>query len=383
MRELNAILAAQDRAVARGRMTALATVVHLEGSAYRRPGARMLVTDEGEATGAISGGCLEGDALRKALAVIAQGRARLVTYDTTDEEDASIGVQLGCAGVIQVLIEPIAPENPANPVELLRRARAHRRPAALATLFSRRDPRGPQPGTCLLLEAGGQTHGQGPGPELPDRLLPDLQATLEAGTPALHRYQAADTEWTGFLQCIQPVPRLVLVGAGNDAIPMMQIADTLGWEVHVVDGRSSHARPERFTAACQVLVSRPEDVLRQVPVDDRTAVVLMTHNYRYDLGMLRALLPLPLPYLGVLGPRRRLDRLLDELGRDGGTAAPEALDKLHGPTGLDIGAETAEEIALSVLAEVQAVFTDTPGGRLRDKAGAIHAPTPTRETRKP
>lgn len=383
MRECRAILDAQDRARGRGRMTALCTVVHLEGSSYRRPGARMLVTDEGEATGAISGGCLEGDALRKALTAMAQGRPNLVTYDTTDEDDTSIGVQLGCAGVIQVLFEPIDAEDPNNPVELLRLVAQQRAPVVLATIFSLQDRRGPQPGTCYLLTCEGKTYGRCHIPELQQPLLTDMQATLSRKASTTLRIEGPDTEWTALLEYIPPPPRLVLVGAGNDAMPMMRIAETLGWDVHVVDGRSSHARTERFTSACQVLVSRPEDALRHIPVDERTAFVLMTHNYRYDLDMLKALLPLPIPYVGVLGPRKRLDRMMAELHQAGIDFGAEEMAKLHGPTGLDIGAETAEEIALSVLSEIQAVLAGRQGGMLRDRQGGIHAnASQTIQTRK-
>lgn len=371
MRDISAIIDAYDLSVLKGQRTALATVVHLEGSSYRRPGARMLITEEGEATGAISGGCLEGDALRKALMAMTQGASKLVTYDTSHEEDASMGVQLGCEGIIQVLFEPIHGDNPLNPVELLRLVHRHRDNAVLATLFSLRDRRGRQPGTCLMLQRDGSRHGHCPFPELTDHLLEDMQATMRKGASAAAHYEGTSAEWTAFLQYIQLPPRLVLVGAGNDAIPLMQIAGTLGWDVHVVDGRSSHARAERFSGACQVLVSRPMEALRQIPIDGRTAFVLMTHNYRYDLDMLKALLPLPIPYIGVLGPRKRLDRMLEEL-REDSDPKPHDLEKLHGPTGLEIGAEAPEEIALSVLSEIQAVFTGSPGGKLREKQDPIH-----------
>jgi xanthine dehydrogenase accessory factor len=383
MKELRSILDAYDRAATQGRRTALATVVHLEGSSYRRPGARMLVTDEGEAIGAISGGCLEGDALRKALAAIAQGRSKLVTYDTSDEEDVSIGVQLGCAGIIQVLFEPIDPGRPNNPIELLRSAASLRGHAVLGTLFSLRDRRGPQPGTCLLMGSDGNTQGRCAVEDVSASLGSDMAAALARRTSSFHGYAGADGEWTAFLEYIQPPVRIVLVGAGNDAMPMMRIADTLGWEVHVVDGRGSHAREDRFVAACQVLVSRPEEALRQIPVDERTAFVLMTHNYRYDLDMLKALLPLNIPYVGVLGPRKRLDRMLEELQSGGHRFSEQELAKLHGPTGLDIGAETAEEIALSVTSEIQAILTGRAGGRLRDRPGGIHAAEPPAETPQP
>ena len=158
---------------------------------------------------------------------------------------------------------------------------------------------------------------------------------------------------------------------------MMQIADTLGWDVRVADGRNTHARPERFTSACQVLVSRPEQVLEQLPMDERTVFVMMTHNYNYDLAMLRALLPTPTPYIGMLGPKKKLERMLDELRAGGVEATEEMLEKVYGPAGLEIGAETPEEIALSIIAEIQGVLTGTKGGQLKRKADVIHARTAT------
>ena len=159
VKELREIVKAYDAAVQQGKKTALAAVVHLDGSSYRRPGARMLVNDEGELTGAISGGCLEGDALRKAMFALSQQQSKLVTYDTSDEDDMTIGIQLGCAGVIQVLFEPINPNHPANPIQLLRKALAIRQQAVLVTLFDLSDKRNFQPGTCMLLEADGHLSG--------------------------------------------------------------------------------------------------------------------------------------------------------------------------------------------------------------------------------
>ncbi len=152
MKELREIIKAYDAALHAGKRSALAAVVHLDGSSYRRPGARMMVTDEGELTGAISGGCLEGDAVRKAMFALSQQQSKLVTYDTSDEDDATVGIQLGCSGIIQVLFEPIDPNNPNNPIQLLRKVVALRQKSVLVTLFSLEDKRNDQPGTCLLME---------------------------------------------------------------------------------------------------------------------------------------------------------------------------------------------------------------------------------------
>src|SRR6476620_4632058 len=150
MKELNDIILAYDKSVLRNKQTALATVVKVEGSSYRRPGARMLVEEDGKLTGAISGGCLEGDALRKALLVMAQQKPMLVTYDTTDEDDAKLGVQLGCNGIVHILFEPILTEDTNNPIELLKRAASKREAAVMGTLFSLEDRKAEQPGSCFL-----------------------------------------------------------------------------------------------------------------------------------------------------------------------------------------------------------------------------------------
>jgi xanthine/CO dehydrogenase XdhC/CoxF family maturation factor len=382
MKELREIIKAYDAAVHAGKKSALAAVVHLDGSSYRRPGARMLVSDEGELTGAISGGCLEGDALRKALLVLNQQQSKLVTYDTSDEDDATIGIQLGCAGVIQVLFEPIQPNNPDNPIQLLRKAVAIRQHSVLVTLFSLENKRNEQPGTCLLMEANGNVSGSIPYPEIEEHVMEDVREAMASQQSSFKQYVGNEFSITAFIEFLQPPVSLVVIGAGNDAIPMMQIADTIGWDVRVVDGRNTHAKPERFASACQVLVSKPEKVLEQIPIDDQTVFVMMTHNYNYDLAMLKALLHKDVPYIGMLGPKKKLDRMLDEL-RDGGmTITDDVLEKVFGPTGLEIGAETAEEIALSIIAEIKAVLCNKPGGMLRYKEDVIHSREETRITEK-
>ena len=189
MKELKEIVKAYDAAVLAGKKVALASVVHLDGSSYRRPGARMLVSDEGERTGAISGGCLEGDALRKALLAISQGRNRLITYDTNDEDDMTIGVHLGCAGVIQVLFEPLAADNGVHPVALLRKALAFRQASVLVTLFDLEHRTGDQPGTCLLVESNGQVTGGLGINELNEVVMEDAALAFERKQSIFREYR--------------------------------------------------------------------------------------------------------------------------------------------------------------------------------------------------
>lgn len=374
MKEIKQIIKHYELAREKGIQTALATVVHLEGSSYRRPGARMLIEDNGQLTGAISGGCLEGDALRKALHVIAEKRAMLVTYDTMDEDDAKFGVGLGCNGIIQVLIEPILHEDPLNPVQLLKTLAGSREPAVLLTLFDLSDRKAVQHGTCLIYHTPHKIMGTVP--VFPDKIQEDIDLALVQSASSFKQYRDDQVQVTAFIEYIDPPVALIVVGAGNDVMPLVDMANILGWEPHVVDGRSNYATSDRFSAACSVIVAKPEKVLEQFRIDHRTVFVLMTHNYNYDLAMLRALLNVETPYIGSLGPRKKLDRMLDELRDEGVRITDQQMQKIFGPVGLDLGAETSEEIALSILAEIQAVLHGTSGGQLRTAGEYIHSREP-------
>ena len=374
MKELVEIINAYDTATKAGKGCVLATVVHVEGSSYRRPGARMLVLDNGLMIGAISGGCLEGDALKKALLTFTEKKSRLVTYDTSDEDDATVGIQLGCEGVIQVLFEFIHSNDLNNPIELLRKVIAKRQRAAVVTLFDLSDKKKNQIGTCFVLEENGDLTNaimEFP-PLLEPQILADAQVVIVSGISAFKTYKLPELPANYFIDFIQPCISLVVVGAGNDAVPLMQMAGILGWEVKVVDGRNTHAKQDRFISACQVLVSKPEKVLEQITIDYRTCFVLMTHNYQYDLQMLKALLPKSIPYIGLLGPRKKLTKILEDLSKEGIVVTSQELSKIYGPTGLDIGAETSEEIASSIIAEIQAVVNGKSGNMLKDKQDQIH-----------
>lgn len=371
MKEIREILKAFGEAQKLGKLTALATVVHVDGSSYRRPGARMLITEDGRLTGAISGGCLEGDALRKALLVMMQQKSMLVTYDTNDEEDAKLGMGLGCNGIIQVLIEPINASDQDNPIQLLKKIlTGKRKKNALVTLFSLQNKRKVQYGTRLLVAEDGGVSGDAP--VFMDMLVSDAKEVLANKHSSFKNYIAENNSLTAFIELVQPPISLIIIGAGNDVMPLVAMADILGWETTVVDGRPDHAKKERFMAACQVLVSKPENVLEQLEIDEQTVFLLMTHNYHYDLAMLRALVTRSVAYIGSLGPKKKLDRMVAELKGEGISLTDQQLATLYGPVGLDIGAETPEEIALSILAEIKAVFSSKSGQSLRTNPGVIH-----------
>jgi xanthine dehydrogenase accessory factor len=372
MKEIKEIVRAFNEACKAHKKTALATVVQVEGSAYRRPGARMLVTEDGQLTGAISGGCLEGDALKKARLVMVQQKPMLVTYDTTDDDDAKLGVGLGCNGIIHILIEPIDLENKNNPLFLLSELLNQRQAGVLVTLFSLEDRKAPQFGTCLLLKEDKVKQNKELDEDLQEQILTDAQEVLSNNSSLFKTYSSAFADFNAFIELIKPAVSINIVGAGNDVIPLTEMAFILGWEINVFDGRPNLVTRQRFPCANRLIAAKAEEALDHIPVDEQHVFVLMTHNYNYDMAMLRQLLPLNIPYIGVLGPKKKLHRIIDELEKDGELILEEQLQKVYGPAGLQVGAETSEEIALSIISEIKAVLSKSNGGFLKDKKGPIH-----------
>jgi len=373
MKEIKDIVKAAEQAQQSGVRAALATVVHVDGSSYRRPGARMLVTEDGRLTGAISGGCLEGDALRKALLAIHQQQNKLVTYDTTHDDDLQFGVQLGCNGIVHILFEPIRNDAPDNPISLLKELTSERKNAVLVTLFSF-DRNHQQHGTCLICtETSTRT-------SLPDNIHQSILEDIRMAFKNKRSHFREFPSFNGFIEFIPPPPALVIAGAGNDILPLVEIASLLGWHTTVVDGRSHQATTERFPKADKVFVAKPEQVLPQITTGHETLFLLMTHNYNYDLALLAALMLQKAPYIGVLGPRSKLHRMLDDLQSQGILPDEQQLASLHGPVGLDIGAETPQEIAISIVAEIKAFLSCRNGQALKDIPYPIHHRQPLYST---
>ena len=370
MKEVTDILKAYSAAKASGKKTALATVVKVEGSSYRQPGARMLVTEDGILTGAISGGCLEGDALRKALLAIHQKQNKLITYDTSDESDSDFGVQLGCNGIVHILFEYIDECAVCNPIYLLEQSVAERKEAVVLTLFSL-ERNTVQIGTVLVYRE-----------DLVISQRTDLKAlhvafkeVLCSKLSIIKKIQLEDHEFEALIEYIPLPVSLVLAGAGNDAQPLVKMANLLGWEVLVGDGRATHSTAKRFPEAKQILVTKPLQLVENSSIDSRTFFVLMTHNYKYDLEVLKLLLETDCMYIGILGPKTKLNRMFDDLSAEGIVVTKAQLDRIYGPIGLDIGAETSEEIALSVVAEIKAVMEGKTANSLKHKKNKIHPAT--------
>lgn len=372
MKEITNIITAYDSAQSQEKKTALATVVKVDGSAYRRSGARMLVTEDGELTGAISGGCLEGDALRKAQTVIFQQKPMLVTYDTTDEDDQKFGVGLGCNGIIHVLIEPVDPNDKENPIALLKLSKKTREICVLTTIFSLKYASAEQIGTKVLFKKDSvlgtleKEHDK-----IFEQMRNEIPSVFESQHTKISEIIGIDTVHV-FYQYIKPPTKLLLFGAGNDVIPLVKMAHILGYEITLIDGRKNYATSERFPEANQIIVGRADEVVSRIAFDPNTVVLLMTHNFEYEAQVLSALQMQSLPYIGILGPKKKTEKLKERLVAEGVQISEDFESKIYAPTGLDIGSETPEEIALAILSELQAVMKGKDPSFLRDKKGPIH-----------
>ncbi len=367
MSELQEVLRAIEDGAARGERMALATIVAIRGSTYRREGARLLVPADGAPIGTISGGCLEGEVCTVATDVMSEGQARLLHFDLTADDEAVWGWGLGCNGVIDVFVEPA--DRAVEMAGAIRRAIDEQRELVAVTVIRAGAASGIDPGARILIDPDGSSEGSLGEPSLDDRARSEAVAALEderSSTVLL----ADDVE--AFVEVLVPPIRLLICGAGHDAIPLVRFAAGLGWRVEVADDRAVFLTSERFPEATGFVQTEPADVAEAARVDRRTYAVVMSHNFMRDKDYLRALLGSPTPYIGMLGPRERFDKLLNELRREGYEANPDDLRVVHSPAGLDVGAEGPEEIAWAVTAEVLAAKNARPAGFLKDRPGPIH-----------
>jgi xanthine dehydrogenase accessory factor len=381
MNEVRALVEAFDAANSRGERCALATLVSVEGSSYRRPGARMLVCEGGASIGTISAGCLESDVIEHAKCVLRTGKAKLVEYNTASTSDEMAwGLGLGCNGIVRVLIEPLA--SGSLYVEALRSScAANAAPVLVATLYQH------MPSESALdaarIETGARIFinedGDGNREKLSEPLAAFLQSEVRAlssgeMTSATRLYDVNGDAVKVFIETLLPPVPFVVFGAGHDALPIVELARGLGWQTEVVDPQARPISRSRFAIADRVTLSRPEEVAAQVTITPRTLTLLMSHNYSHDLALLKFLLASPARYIGIMGPRKRTERMLSELAAKEETLRLEEVDiaRLHSPAGLDIGASSPAEIALSIIAEMRAVLEGRRGGMLRERRGSIH-----------
>jgi xanthine dehydrogenase accessory factor len=364
MNETQEVLKALTRRAKEGRPAALATIFEVNGSTYRRPGARLLVSDDDELVGNLSGGCLEGEVQDVARDVMRSGEPRVVHYDLTADDEVVWGWGLGCNGAIGVFVEPA--DNSYAVAEALKTAVEREQPVVLATVLET-EMEDVRPGARLLVVGERIQEGTIGSRDVDGVVAEAAREALAAGESQTRRVEGLRV----FFEVIEPPLRLLVCGAGHDAIPLVRMAASLGWRVVVVDDREGMLSHERFPDATAFVRCSPDEVTEAAEVDGRTYVVVMSHNFLRDKDYLKSLLRAPAAYVGMLGPKARLQRLLDILRSDG-VEIPEDLTRVHGPAGLDIGGEGPDEIAAAIVGEVLAVSCGRGGGFLRERSGPIH-----------
>ena len=377
MSEIGDVLQAIESLSAKGERMALATIVAVRGSTYRRPGARLLVPEDGAPIGNISGGCLEGDVTDMARVVMEEGRARLAGWDLTADDDEVWGLGLGCNGAIEVFIEPA--DRAAEVAGALRMALEEERPISVVTVLeSGRDD--VATGSRIVVKPDGSSEGSLGEPLVDGAAVEAAREQLAAQTSEI-RTLPGDVR--AFVEVLDPPLRLLICGAGHDAAPLVRTAADLGWSPVVVDDREGFLTRERYPeAAGFVHVEEPENAAKVAANDERTFVVVMTHNFLRDKAYVRSFLAAPVAYIGMLGPAARSQRILMELAEEGVDITEADRARMHGPAGLDLGSEGPEEIAGSIVSEIVAVRRGRAGGFLKERPGPIHdRPRPGAEAR--
>jgi len=338
---------------------ALATLVNTRGTTPRKEGAKMLVGEGGRVLGSVTiGGCVDAQVIEESASVISAHKPRLLQLDLGDEEAWEIG--LTCGGTIEVFVEPVDLEKPDDAtLALYERLKAHAEAGGRGAILTRLE--GARDGAKMIVFDGGKHEGS-----LGDAAL-DVAALSAAGV-AIQAGKTATLTVEGtrvFAEVFVPASILLVVGASHVAMPMVTLAKVLGFKTIVVDGRPRFATRERFPDVDDLRIGIPSDLVKDVPLVASTALVLVAHDYKYDLPVLRHALATPVGYVGLLGSSRRGKAILDLLREDG--VAEDALARVHVPIGLDLGAQSAPEIALAVVAEILAVQRGATGLPISEK----------------
>jgi xanthine dehydrogenase accessory factor len=353
--ELEHILDRVLRLARDGRGAALAVVTRIRGSAYRRAGAKMLIEDDGAFIGGVSGGCLEADVREVGLEVIRTGRARVLHYDTGGDDTQLWGLGLGCEGEVDLSVQPISPAAALGPWAAVRDRLRGDAPITLSTVV----------GEGAAADAGGDAAAPFVDPAGDPAVAAAAAEALRTRQPRLDPIGAR----TIFTDVLFPPPKLLICGAGDDARPTVAFAAAAGFRVFVADHRRAYLTAQRFPETQRLLLMRSDDPSDELPADRDTYVVVKTHALKHDTGWVRRLIAGDVRYLGVLGPRARLDKILAGLG-----VAPDkrVVERIFGPVGLDLGADGPEQVGLSIVAELLAVRSGRTPRHLRDRTEAIH-----------
>ncbi|MUW15093.1 XdhC/CoxI family protein [Halorubrum sp. CBA1125] len=354
------------------RNAVLATVVAVEGSAYRRPGAKMVVVDDGDGVGSITAGCLEDEVLKLATQVLDDGEPRVRQFDLTGDDDVW-GLGVGCNGVIDILLEPL--DDRYRPV-----VDAYQRgeDTAVLTVLTSDDSR-----LDLGDRALGFSTATSNEPDLrfettawPEWILDEISPTAEllVGRDKSDSVTAERDDETVevFVDSVTAPPELIVFGSGHDVAPVASLAKRVDFRVTVASFRGAAAEEDRFPAADSVLSTSPAAVRETLSFDENTYAVVMTHNFVDDTIVLKELLETPIEYIGLMGPRKRFEEMQTEFNDEGRTFTESELERIYTPAGLDLGGGTPFHIAQSIVAEVTAVHHDRDPTHLKEREGTIH-----------
>jgi len=350
----------------------LATVVRTTGSTYRRPGARMLLAQDGRSAGLISGGCLENDLREQSAKALDQDVPFLLTYDASSPADVLWGLGLGCTGIAQVLLERVPTGEDRDPVRFMDTCNVLGCSGVIATVYHVSGESPLRVGDHAFMRSGFWSPGRIPSGSIASHVQSRSASVLETHTSEHARIETAEGAAEALIEYIPAPTRLLVFGAGPDAIPVVRLAKDLGWHVSVIDGRDAFLTPEAFPSADALVSVHPDDIADRIGIPPDAVAVVMTHNFNHDAALVRSLMDSPAAFIGLLGPRSKTDLLLNRLSEDGFVPTESQLGRLHNPVGLDLGAETPEEIALSIIAEIQAVLHGRAGTALRLRQGPIH-----------
>jgi len=370
-RELREI-AARVSQLGPGTEAVLATVIDVRGSGYRLPGARMLILENGDTYGTVSGGCLEADVLERAKKVLNSHRAEVFIYDTTADENSVFSLNMGCRGVIRILLEPIGRDSEL--ARLIASVTNNREKHSVATYIGGDIKTGIDVGTHLFVASDGELSAEATSyidafPGIDDDLLTFHESS---GAYETMRYATDDDEAEFVFETLLPPVLVAIFGAGADAVPLARAAYDLGWQVDVLDHRPAFLTRERFPDARELIGVDRDNGDIDLATDSLTGIVSMNHNYDRDRETLKFALGTDAFYIGMLGPKKRTKQMLDELRGRGEVLDPDALIRLRYPAGLDIGGDSPESIAISIIAEIQSVLKHRTGGPLRDRPGSIY-----------
>lgn len=367
MKEIENIIRTYDQVDWTNEQVALGTVVKVEESSYRRVGARMFVSSNGNWIGGISGGCLEGDALKRAQIAINKNQSSIVVYDTMDDDSHQIGVGLGCNGRIEVMFTPIHKDDLNNPIEYLKTIAKTRETEVLLQVLSHSSEDADLLGSFyplneidMLTTITGLSNS-----DIDDGIS---EALTKRKSKVFSFKNSIGISFEILVELLRPKVKLICIGDNYDVNAFVSIVHELGWEVHVA-GKLRKLNKQIFDLSESV--STYEEA-NKITIDKQTAVVLMSHDYKTDLTLLQHYLNTEVLYIGLLGPKKRMIKIQKELSDSGSTIDLEALPNLFAPVGLDIGAESPEEIALSIAAEIVSTLRERDGGALRNRLGPIH-----------